>query len=303
MSPQVLPEHDSRNVDPCGTGQDAANQADITTCGTAHFLGQELVQEVVKEVVEDMVEKSRVSDDNTAEPVHAVQSAAATTLAVQSTRAVENTAALLQHSTLWLQQQCSGSHQADYQRFWQFSLAMYPNWQQPLLTLQDQYQARVNLLLLLAFVARPQTDAATPDTASHRHSEPPAPRSVAEPLTASQLNHYLVMLQSATEPTQQQLLPLRAQRRLLDKAKPEEALLRQQLLALELAIEQQEQQRLIDAWLEVSRLYLADKPALGSCDAMPQPYPLALCGRSLLDYYLTQLQLPNSSEIQQLLLD
>lgn len=252
---------------------------------------------MVKDVVEDMVEKSQVSDNNTAEAIRPVQSASAVL-----TTAVESAAVLVQHSTLWLQQQCSGSHQADYQRFWQFSLAMYPNWQQSLLTLQDQYHARVNLLLLLAFVARPLTDPATPDTASDRHSEPPAPRSVAEPLTASQLNHYLVMLQSATEPTQQQLLPLRAQRRLLDKAKPDEAVLRQQLLTLELAIEQQEQQRLIDAWLEVSRLHLADQPALGSCDAMPQPDSLALSGRCLLDYYLAQLQLPNRAEIHQLLL-
>lgn len=222
-----------------------------------------------------------------------------------------DSAALLQRSSAWLQHQVAGIHQADYQRFWQFSLAMYPNWQQQLLRLQDQYHARVNLLLLLAFVAQPLAGAATPetntpdtktpDTASHPHHEPPA-RSVAEPLTATELHDSLTMLLQATEPTQQQLLPLRAQRRLLDKAKPDEAVLRQQLLALELAIEQQQQHRLIDAWFDVSRRYLADKPALGCCDAMPQLHQLALSGRCLLDYYLAQLQPPNSSEIRQLLL-
>lgn len=227
-----------------------------------------------------------------------------------------DSAALLQRSSAWLQHQVAGIHQADYQRFWQFSLAMYPNWQQPLLILQDQYHARVNLLLLLAYVAQPLAGAATPDTntpdiktpdtttpytASHPHHEPPA-RSVAEPLTATELHDSLTMLLQATEPTQQQLLPLRAQRRLLDKAKPDEAVLRQQLLALELAIEQQQQHRLIDAWFDVSRRYLADKPALGCCDAMPQLHQLALSGRCLLDYYLAQLQLPNRAEIHQLLL-
>ena len=222
-----------------------------------------------------------------------------------------DSAALLQRSSAWLQQQVVGIHQADYDRFWQFSLAMYPNWQQQLLRLQDQYQARVNLLLLLAFVAQPLAGAATPDTntpdiktpdtASHPHHEPPA-RSVAEPLTATELHDSLTMLLQATEPTQQQLLPLRAQRRLLDKAKPDEAVLRQQLLALELAIEQQQQHHLIDAWFDISRRYLADKPALERCDAMPQLHPLALSGRCLLDYYLAQLQLPNRAEIHQLLL-
>ncbi len=222
-----------------------------------------------------------------------------------------DSAALLQRSSAWLQQQVVGIHQADYDRFWQFSLAMYPTWQQQLLRLQDQYQARVNLLLLLAFVAQPLAGAATPDTktpdtktpdtASHPHHEPPA-RSVAEPLTATELHDSLTMLLQATEPTQQQLLPLRAQRRLLDKAKPEEAVLRQQLLALELAIEHQQQHHLIDAWFDVSRRYLADKPALGCCDAMPQLHQLALSGRCLLDYYLAQLQLPNRAEIHQLLL-
>lgn len=222
-----------------------------------------------------------------------------------------DSAALLQRSSAWLQQQVVGIHQADYDRFWQFSLAMYPNWQQQLLRLQDQYHARVNLLLLLAFVAQPLAGAATPDTntpdiktpdtASHPHHEPPA-RSVAEPLTATELHDSLTMLLQATEPTQQQLLPLRAQRRLLDKAKPDEAVLRQQLLALELAIEQQQQHHLIDAWFDVSRRHLADKPALGCCDAMPQLHQLALSGRCLLDYYLAQLQLPNRAEIHQLLL-
>lgn len=223
-----------------------------------------------------------------------------------------DSAALLQRSSAWLQHQVAGSHQADYQRFWQFSLAMYPNWQQPLLILQDQYHARVNLLLLLAYVAQPLTGAATPetntpdtktpDTASHPHSEPPAAHSVAEPLNATELHDSLTILLQATEPTQQLLLPLRAQRRLLDKAKPDEAVLRQQLLTLELAIEQQEQHHLIDAWFDVSRRYLADKPALGCCDAMPQLHQLALSGRCLLDYYLAQLQLPNRAEIHQLLL-
>lgn len=222
-----------------------------------------------------------------------------------------DSAALLQRSSAWLQQQVVGIHQADYDRFWQFSLAMYPNWQQQLLRLQDQYQARVNLLLLLAFVAQPLAGAAppdtntpdtkTPDTASPPHHEPPA-RSVAEPLTATELHDSLTMLLQATEPTQQQLLPLRAQRRLLDKAKPDEAVLRQQLLALELAIEQQQQHHLIDAWFDVSRRYLADKPAVECCDAMPQLHQLALSGRCLLDYYLAQLQLPNRAEIHQLLL-
>lgn len=222
-----------------------------------------------------------------------------------------DSAALLQRSSAWLQQQVVGIHQADYDRFWQFSLAMYPNWQQQLLRLQDQYQARVNLLLLLAFVAQPLAGAATPDTntpdtktpdtASPPHHEPPA-RSVAEPLTATELHDSLTMLLQATEPTQQQLLPLRAQRRLLDKAKPDEAVLRQQLLELELAIEQQQQHHLIDAWFDVSRRYLADKPAVECCDAMPQLHQLALSGRCLLDYYLAQLQLPNRAEIHQLLL-
>lgn len=222
-----------------------------------------------------------------------------------------DSAALLQRSSAWLQQQVVGIHQADYDRFWQFSLAMYPNWQQQLLRLQDQYQARVNLLLLLAFVAQPLAGAAppdtntpdtkTPDTASHPHHEPPA-RSVAEPLTATELHDSLTMLLQATEPTQQQLLPLRAQRRLLDKAKPDEAVLRQQLLALELAIEHQQQHHLIDAWFDVSRRYLADKPAVECCDAMPQLHQLALSGRCLLDYYLAQLQLPNRAEIHQLML-
>lgn len=218
-----------------------------------------------------------------------------------------DSAALLQRSSAWLQHQVAGIHQADYDRFWQFSLAMYPTWQQQLLRLQDQYQARVNLLLLLAFVAQPLAGAATPDTktpdtASPPHHEPPAARYAAEPLTATQLGDYLAMLLRASEPTQQQLLPLRAQRRLLDKAKPNEAVLRQQLLALELAIEQQEQQRLIDAWFDVSRLLLADTTASERCDYMPQPHALAAYGRLLLDFYLGELQLPNRAEIRQLLL-
>lgn len=223
-----------------------------------------------------------------------------------------DSAALLQRSSVWLQQQVAGIHQTDYDRFWQFSLAMYPNWQQPLLTLQDQYHARVNLLLLLAFVAQPLAGAATPDTntpdiktpdtASHPHREAPAPRSVAEPLNATELNDSLTMLLQATEPTQQQLLPLRAKRRLLDKAKPDEAVLRQQLLELELAIEQQQQHHLIDAWFDVSRRYLADKPALECCDAVQQSHSLAAYGCGLLDVYLSELQLPNRAEIRQLLL-
>lgn len=218
-----------------------------------------------------------------------------------------DSAALLQRSSAWLQHQVAGIHQADYNRFWQFSLAMYPNWQRQLLRLQDQYQARVNLLLLLAFVARPLSDTTTPhtetpDTTPHHHSEQPAARSAAETLTAAPLGDALSMLLRATEPTQQQLLPLRAQRRLLDKAKPNEAVLRQQLLALELAIEQQEQQRLIDAWFDVSRLLLADTTASERCDYMPQPHALAAYGRLLLDFYLGELQLPNRAEIHQLLL-
>lgn len=291
------------DTDASDAAQGSAHNADLKRSGAGHFLVKQLVKKLVKETVQ----KSRVSDDT----------AAVLTPALQSAAPVENAAALLQRSSAWLQHQVAGIHQADYQRFWQFSLAMYPNWQQQLLRLQDQYHARVNLLLLLAFVAQPQAgaatpdtntpdiktpDIATPDTASHRHSEPPAARSVAEPLAATQLSDVLDVLLRATEPTQQQLLPLRAQRRLLDKAKPDEAVLRQQMLALELAIEQQEQHRLINAWFDVSRLYLADIVALECCDHMPQSNLLATAGRWLLDFYLSELQLPNRAEIHQLLL-
>lgn len=236
---------------------------------------------------------------------------------------------LLQQASVWLHQQPTGQHQAQYQRFWQFSLEQYPAWQQQLLQLQDHYQAQVNLLLLLAFMARPAN--ACGDSPSTKSTETPdAPyssgHSTAQPWAEATPATWLKALQQAAAPTQQQLLPLRAQRRLLDKTQAVQAELRQRLLALELAIEQLEQQRLIDAWLALanasparSNLRRSSSQQAGSqlanqqysnpqhlsanrCDTMPQAWQLAAQARVLLDCYLDALQLPNRSEIQQLLL-
>lgn len=95
--------------------------------------------------------------------------------------------------------------------FWQFSLALYPKLKQPLLTLQDQYQSNVNLLLFLLW----------------RQQQPCA---------------NWQSLQQAINTTHQQFTaPLRQLRRHAD-AHP---LLRSQLLQAELAAEQLEQQALI----------------------------------------------------------
>lgn len=95
--------------------------------------------------------------------------------------------------------------------FWQFSLALYPKLKQPLLTLQDQYQCNVNLLLFLLW----------------RHQQPCANWQT---------------LQQAIQTTHQRFTaPLRQLRRDAD-AYP---LLRKQLLQAELAAEQLEQQALI----------------------------------------------------------
>lgn len=91
--------------------------------------------------------------------------------------------------------------------FWQFSLVLYPQFQQLLLQWQDQQQAQVNLLLFLAW----------------RDREPCAPWPA---------------LQQALLPTHQQFtLPIRQLRR---QANTHTAL-RQQLLQAELAAEQLEQ--------------------------------------------------------------
>lgn len=237
---------------------------------------------------------------------------------------------LLQQTSVWLQQQPTGQHQAQYQHFWQFSLEQYPAWQQQLLQLQDHYQAQVNVLLLLAFMARPAS--AISDSPSTRSTGTPdapysAGHSTAQPWAEATPATWLKALQQAAAPTQQQLLPLRALRRLLDKTQAAQAELRQRLLTLELAIEQLEQQRLIDAWLALTDTASASPACSNSgrlssqltnqqyskypnpqhlstnhCDDLPQTKQLAAHTRVLLDCYLDQLQLPNRSEIQQLLL-
>lgn len=260
--------------------------------------------------------------DSSAQPDSSKQ----TVSVAQSTTHSEH---LLQQASVWLHQQPAGQHQAQYQRFWQFSLEQYPAWQQQLLQLQDHYQAQVNLLLLLAFMARPanacgdSTSTGTPDAPHSCNDSTALPWTEASPVT------WLKALQQAAAPTQQQLMPLRAQRRLLDKTQAVQAELRQRLLALELAIEQLEQQRLIDAWLALADAASAS-PALSNSrrsssqqadsqltnqqysnpqhlsanrrDDLPQMEQLAAQARVLLECYLDQLQLPNRSEIQQLLL-
>jgi len=95
--------------------------------------------------------------------------------------------------------------------FWQFSLALYPKLKQPLLTLQDQYQCNVNLLLFLLW-----------------RQQQPCPS--------------WQQLQQALSPVHQQFTaPLRQLRREAS-AYPQ---LRTQLLQAELTAEQLEQQALI----------------------------------------------------------
>lgn len=95
----------------------------------------------------------------------------------------------------------------DANAFWQFSLALYPQFQQLLLQWQDQQQAQINLLLFLAW----------------RDRAPCAPWQA---------------LQQALLPTHQQFTqPIRQLRR---QANTYQAL-RQQLLQAELAAEQLEQ--------------------------------------------------------------
>lgn len=102
--------------------------------------------------------------------------------------------------------------------FWQFSLALYPQFQQLLLQWQDQQQAQVNLLLFLAW----------------RNRKPCAPWQA---------------LQQALLPTHQQFtLPIRQLRRQANTHKA----LRQQLLQAELAAEQLEQLALCQCRIHTS---------------------------------------------------
>ncbi|SEB00803.1 TIGR02444 family protein [Alkalimonas amylolytica] len=103
------------------------------------------------------------------------------------------------------------------EQFWQFCLQCYPGMQQPLLSLQDELGANINLLLLLLYAEQ-----------QHWHW------SVAE----------IAQLHQAVLPANQQVtLPIRQLRRQLST----EPTIKAALLKAELAAEQLEQQALLAA--------------------------------------------------------
>lgn len=168
----------------------------------------------------------------------------------------------------------TASEQLSVSRFWDWSLALYPQIKPLCLAWQDDYGLNVNLMLLLLYLQQQQ-----------------------RPLTTRQLQQLIAALAPQQAFTQQ----LRQLRRQLPAhlAAADAARFKQQLLQAELCSEQLEQQCLITT---LSTCECSDENADDHADKQPVA-GASSASYSLLARYLDQLQVPITSALQQQLID